>query len=172
MHMLDLFKYCPHCGSNQFQPNHHNSKKCHDCGFEFFKNAPAAVACIILDDNGRILALRRAKDPYINTLDTPGGFVDIGETAEQAAIRELKEETNIDIEVTKLLYTIPNTYVYKGYDATPLDLFFECKIKDMSNIKLQKSEVSEILFLEKNEIDPTEFGLPSIQKALTRYLNK
>lgn len=82
-------------------------------------NAPKAnslavsVSAFIQDDEGRILLIRRTDN---NLYSIPGGQVEPGETLRQAAAREVKEETGIDIEVTGLvgLYSNPNHVI--AYD--------------------------------------------------------
>lgn len=137
-----------------------------------YKNPVAAVACIITDDMGRILVLRRAKNPAIGMLDLPGGFVDIGETAESAAIREVKEELNIDVISVRYLFGQPNTYDWMGYDTATLDLFFECTVRDFSNMKLDTSENSTVLFIAPGDIKVTDFGFESMRAGLVKFINK
>ena len=108
MHPLDKFKYCPVCGADNFTENDDKSKKCHKCGFRYYLNAVSAVAGFIVDDNNRLLLCRRAKEPLKGTLDLPGGFVDIGETAEDAIRREVKEELNLHTDSIRFLFSIPN----------------------------------------------------------------
>jgi 8-oxo-dGTP diphosphatase len=54
------------------------------------------VDCVVFDGADRLLLIRRAKEPFTDRYALPGGFVDVGETVEAAALRELKEETGID----------------------------------------------------------------------------
>lgn len=61
------------------------------------------VDCVVFDVNDRLLLIRRAKAPFLDRYALPGGFVDIGETVEAAALRELKEETGIDGRVERLI---------------------------------------------------------------------
>lgn len=171
MHPLNIFKFCPKCGSNKFYEQSPVSKKCEVCGFEFFKNPAVGVAAVIFDDEGRMLAVRRTKAPAKGTLDLPGGFVEINETAEESVTREVKEELNIDIEVEKFLFDIPNSYFYCGWDVCPLDFFFECRIKDMSRLNIDLGENSELVFLKREEINLDDFGLDSIRQALKRLLS-
>ena len=53
--------------------------------------------CLIVAPDGHLLLIRRKNDPFKGTYALPGGFVDVGETVEQACVREVKEETNLDI---------------------------------------------------------------------------
>lgn len=58
-------------------------------------------ALIIYEE--KLVLIKRKNPPYKDMFALPGGFVDIGETVENAAIREAKEETNLDIEIVNLL---------------------------------------------------------------------
>ena len=50
MHPLELFKYCPKCGSPHFEVNNEKSKRCADCGFVYYFNSSAATVAFILND--------------------------------------------------------------------------------------------------------------------------
>lgn len=58
---------------------------------------------VIVYKEDKIVLIRRKNPPFQGELALPGGFVDIGETVEQACIREAKEETNIDVKIRKLI---------------------------------------------------------------------
>ena len=49
-HPLDLFQYCPECGSSHFEVNNEKSKKCTDCGFVYYFNPSSATVALILND--------------------------------------------------------------------------------------------------------------------------
>ena len=64
---------------------------------------PLLTVDIIIKRLNGIVLIKRKNDPYKGHYALPGGFVDVGETVEHAAIREAKEETGLDIEIVKLV---------------------------------------------------------------------
>ena len=63
MHPLELFKFCPVCGSPHFEIHNEKSKKCADCGFVYYFNSSAATVAFILNGKGELLVCRRGKEP-------------------------------------------------------------------------------------------------------------
>jgi 8-oxo-dGTP diphosphatase len=67
-------------------------------------------ACdIILVENGKILLVKRGREPFKGEWAVPGGRIEDNETAEECAIREMKEETGVDVEIIRLtgIYSDP-----------------------------------------------------------------
>ena len=168
-HPLHLFKYCPCCGSSKFEINNFKSKKCGNCGFVYYFNSAAATAAFIIDNNGNLLVAKRAHEPAKGTLDLPGGFVDMYESAEEAIIREVKEETGLEINKPGYLYSIPNIYVYSDLKIHTLDMFFEVIIENAFEIQAA-DDVSELIWMKREDINPELFGLSSIRKAVEKWL--
>lgn len=166
-HPLHLFKFCPKCGSNQFSENNFKSKRCESCGFIYYFNASAATVAVIINDKNEILVATRAYEPAKGTFDLPGGFVDMDETAESAVIREVKEETGMDIQAVQYLFSIPNIYMYSGFQVETVDLFFLCKVKSGSDFKAH-DDVSDLQFVPLTDIDPSLFGLQSIKQGIKK----
>ena len=126
-HPLEKHLYCPLCGSPSFHTASFKSRKCGNCGFEMFMNPSSACVAVIVKD-GALLAVRRKYPPAEGTLDLPGGFADIGETAEESVSRELLEETGLRAESIHYLFSLPNLYHYSGIDIPTQDLFFACQV--------------------------------------------
>ena len=170
VHPLDKFLYCPVCGSRDFVPRSVKSKQCKDCGFEYFMNPSSANVAIILNDRREMLVVRRKNDPAMGTLDLPGGFADIGENAEDGVIREVKEETGLDVTSVKYLFSHENLYLYSGLQIPTLDLFFLCEVKDYSTAHAS-DDAEACVWMALDSIKVEDFGLDSIREGLNMYLN-
>lgn len=72
-----------------------------------YKNPALTVDTVIIDDNDMVL-IQRLNNPYKDYWALPGGFVNYGECVEDAAVREAKEETNLDVELIKLVGVYSN----------------------------------------------------------------
>ncbi len=67
-------------------------------------------AVILLNNKKDVVLIQRKNPPFQGQFALPGGFVDVGETVENACIRESKEETNINVKILKLIgvFSDPN----------------------------------------------------------------
>ncbi len=170
-HPARVFKYCPQCGSEKMHYHKEDYFHCDNCNFRYHINMAGAVAAIIKDEQGRILFTIRAHDPDKGSLDLPGGFIDINERAEDALIREIKEELDLDITDLQYLTSFPNHYIYKGISYYTIDMAFVCKVKTFENIKVL-DDISGIEFIPINEVDIEGIGLQSIKRIIEYYYNQ
>lgn len=99
---LEDARFCPRCGApaNVAFPR---SLHCADCGYAAFYNPKPVAAAIPRDGDGRLILLRRGFDPGAGLWTFPGGFVDLGESVEDAARRETREELEIDVALGRLV---------------------------------------------------------------------
>jgi 8-oxo-dGTP diphosphatase len=107
------YQYCPRCRDELEQVilDGLPRLRCRDakCGFVYYQNpVPAAGAIVIKDD--RILLVKRAHPPRIGWWCIPAGFMEWKEHPEQTAVRELQEETGLDVRLESLFE------VYSGDD--------------------------------------------------------
>jgi len=101
--------YCYKCGSKLQRVNVDGVERdvCSECGEVNYANPIPASAVGIVDED-RILLVKRAIEPKKGLWCLPSGFVEIDETVQECAIREVKEETNLDIVLTGIVdvYTV------------------------------------------------------------------
>jgi NAD+ diphosphatase len=162
-----LFSFCPRCGRKTFARQKAGLLSCSACGLVFYLNTAAAVAAVMRDERGRVLFTRRAREPGKGLLDLPGGFVDPGESAEEAMRRELREELGLEPGALSWFGSLPNEYEYEGITYRTLDLFFTCGAPDPDGVKPQE-EIQEILLLGPWEVKAEEVAFSSVKTIMTR----
>jgi ADP-ribose pyrophosphatase YjhB (NUDIX family) len=117
---LEGVRFCPRCGGPA-EVAFPRSLRCPDCGYGAFYNPKPVASAIPWDGGGRIVLLRRAFEPGAGLWTFPGGFVDLGESVEDAARREAREELAIDIDVGALVG------VYSRADERVVLVVFEAR---------------------------------------------
>jgi mutator protein MutT len=165
MHPLHQFKFCPKCGSDRFAENNFKSKRCENCGFVYYFNPGSSTIAIIINDHNELLVATRAHEPSKGTFDLPGGFVDMNETGEDAVVREVKEETQLDVSDVRYLFSIPNIYVYSGFEVHTLDLVYLCKVDSTRGLQAE-DDVADLQFIKISELNPDLFGLHSVKQVI------
>jgi len=97
-------RYCSECGGKLEEKKIEGKKRwvCPLCGKVYYQN-PLPVVDIIIEKEGGIVLIKRKNPPYGWAL--PGGFVDYGESLEEAVKREAKEETNLNVKKLKQFHT-------------------------------------------------------------------
>ncbi len=163
-----VFRYCPRCGAAS--PSHNDVPfRCTTCSFAFFFNPVCAVAGIVANDAGEVLRSRCAREPGKGKLGLPGGFVDAGEGAEEALIREIREEVNLRVARLEYFASFPNRYAYQGVSVSVTDLFFICRVGPLHELSMETSEVAGFEFAKLDERVLEEMAFPSNRRALLAY---
>jgi ADP-ribose pyrophosphatase YjhB (NUDIX family) len=93
--------YCPACGT-PFANSQTWPRQCQSCGRQQFRN-PIPVSVVLLPVDDGVLAIRRAIPPAVGKLALPGGFVNWGESWQEAGAREVREETGLTVSPEELL---------------------------------------------------------------------
>jgi 8-oxo-dGTP diphosphatase len=113
---------CPHCVTDVEAPI-----VCDRCGWRWYAN-PRPAAAVLLErtmvEETSVLLLRRAVEPGAGGWDLPAGYLDPGESFEQAAVRETREEAGLDVELVELAgvyHSPPANAVTAVFRARALD---------------------------------------------------
>ncbi len=105
------YRFCPRCGGGLdkrvVKTKEPKRLVCQACSFIFYQD-PKVVAGTVFTLDGGIVLLKRGVEPALGKWVFPGGYVDRGESVQDAAIRETKEESQVDVRLGRLL----NVYSY------------------------------------------------------------
>ena len=117
LHRSDAsFRFCPRCGlpltPRRMKLDGPELQACRSCSFVHYHDPKVAAGTLCMLDGGIVL-VQRAIPPAYGKWVFPGGFVDRGERVEAAAVRETREEVNLDVEIDRLL----NVYSYEDSAA-------------------------------------------------------
>lgn len=132
------------------------------CGFVFYLDPKIAVGTIIrVEDDDRVVLVRRAIEPGYGKWVFPGGYVDRGEEITRAAIREAREEAGLDVRLDRLV----GVYSYTG--RTPVIIVYAATM--ISGELAVDEESLEARAFALGAIPWDELAFPSTREALEDY---
>jgi ADP-ribose pyrophosphatase YjhB (NUDIX family) len=134
---------------------------CPDCGFIAYEN-PKVVVGSVASHHGRVLLCRRAINPRAGFWTLPAGFLEMGETAEQGALREAIEEARATLVLEGILgvYSIPR--------IGQVQVIFRARLLDPAAIG-PTDESSEVALFAWDAIPWPELAFPSVHWALDHW---
>jgi ADP-ribose pyrophosphatase YjhB (NUDIX family) len=161
------YRFCPRCGGRLtlklLKAGDPERLVCSNCEFVFFLDPKVAAGTIFTVD-GKIILGRRAIEPSYGKWVFPGGFVDRGETIEAAALRETREEMNVEVELAGLL----NVY---SYPSTPvIVLVFAAEV--IGGKLMAADECLEVRGYEPGQIPWEELAFTSTRDAIRDYIRR
>ncbi|WP_437880327.1 NUDIX hydrolase [Pseudomonas sp. LRF_L74] len=139
----------------------HERLVCQSCGYIRYENPKIISGCIIERD-GRYLLCQRGIAPRIGTWTLPAGFMENGETTEQAALREVWEETGVRAEIVSpySIFSVPAiSEVYIVFRAIALE-----------DTGRYGPETMDCRFFAPEEIPWEQIYYPAIRQILERYI--
>jgi thiamine-phosphate pyrophosphorylase len=97
-------RFCPRCATELEESvvRHHRRLICPSCAYILYMT-PAPVTCVVVERDGDLLLVRRRYAPKTGDWCLPAGFIEVDESPAESAVREVKEETGLDVEITGLL---------------------------------------------------------------------
>ena len=151
---MSLFIYCSSCGKKNIFGfiDGNNRYYCKACDTIHYQNPKPTATIICLKEN-KILLAKRAFEPAKGEWGLPGGFMELNETLHEAAIRELKEETNLDGVVTGIISTCSHYGTVFG-DILLIGVTME--VDDFSSIKAG-DDAEELGFFELDKLPDIAF---------------
>jgi ADP-ribose pyrophosphatase YjhB (NUDIX family) len=157
--------FCNQCGAKvefRIPPGDHLPRYiCDSCGTIHYQNPRLVVGCVP-DYHGKILLCRRAIEPRRGFWTVPAGFMENGETLQQAAARETHEEALAKVEIGSLLtvvHVLHAQQVHVFFRATLGEPEFGAGVESL-----------ETVLVDPKDIPWTDIAFPSTDYTLKRYL--
>ena len=153
---LEDARFCPRC-AQPAQVTFPRELRCDACGYRALWSPEPVAAAIPRDDEGRIWLLRRTLHEGAGRWTFPGGFVELGETVEDAAVRETREELEMEIELGSLVG------VYSRADTRAVLVVFNARALSIAR---ETAEASEVRAFAEAELPWDELAFWSTEQAL------
>src|SRR5687767_15240964 len=111
------YKYCPRCATPVTLEDRYGALRavCSNCKWIHFFD-PKVAAAVLIEQEGRVLLVRRAGEPFRGLWTLPAGFINGGEDPAEAAARECLEETGLSVRVVRVLDIISGKEHPRGAD--------------------------------------------------------
>jgi ADP-ribose pyrophosphatase YjhB (NUDIX family) len=159
-------KFCPLCGAplmeRYLDEEQRTRKVCSGCGYIFYLN-PKVSAGVIPREGDKIWLLRRNIEPGDGRWTFPGGYVDLGESVPDAAVREAFEETGLNVRLDGLL----NVYSYTNVGIV-LVAYHGSVVGGKAALS---PESREVLAFRPEDIPWDELAFTSTRDALRDYID-
>jgi 8-oxo-dGTP diphosphatase len=163
MKPLEL-NFCPNCGSpmtDRFVFGR-TRRACAGCGFIFFREPKLAVGALV-EQEGKILLVKRAVDPKLGYWCLPAGYVEYDEGPVAAVIREVREETGLVIRVNELLAAY-----HVRSDPRGMGVILVYRAAPVGGQLAPQDDAAEAKFFAPDEL-PRELAFASTRRALLRW---
>lgn len=134
---------------------------CPACRFVHFLD-PKVAAITLIEREGQVLLTRRAYNPAKGQWTLPGGFVDGDEDPREAAVRECREETGLEVEITGLW----DLYYGKAHDeGANIVIVYTGRL--LNGAMRPADDVDAVAFFGPDELP--ELAFPSTQQIMKRW---
>jgi ADP-ribose pyrophosphatase YjhB (NUDIX family) len=159
-------KFCSECGAAVVlripEGEDRTRHVCDSCGTVHYQNPKLVVGCVPELPDGRLLICKRAIEPRVGYWTIPAGFMENGETLQQAAARESLEEACAEVEIGSLLTVVHVTAAHQVH------VFFRARL--LSERVGAGPESLDVRIIQPDEIPWAEIAFPSTEFTLQRYL--
>jgi 8-oxo-dGTP diphosphatase len=159
-----LYKFCPWCASTLVRKRLDGRERsvCPNCDFIWYRNPIPAAGAILHRDDG-ILLVKRKFPPRVGDWCFPAGFMEYAETPVECCIRELKEETGLDIKIRGLFRN------YAGHDDPRSNAVLIMYLAEIVGGELAAGDDAlEVEFFDLNNI-PSNIAFQAHRDAIADY---
>jgi 8-oxo-dGTP diphosphatase len=154
--------HCPSCGSVLAADP---PITCETCGAQIWADAKPCACALVTKEDGQLLLIKRASEPWKGYWDIPGGFCNPSEHPIAAAERETLEETGLSVRVTSFVGIWLARYDDPATDKLPketMDIFYEADLVGSERADPDPAEVKELRWFSSEEL-PSNIAFPEAQ---------
>ena len=162
---LDGWNHCPHCGAG-IRPDD-GRVECEQCGFLTYASSKPTASGVILDDEGRVLLSKRAREPFAGKWDLPGGFLEEGEHPLECLHRELREEAGIGLRDTEFVGVFMDRYGDGPRAVSTLNLYLSARIADGD--PEPADDVAELRFFAPDDLPGDDLAFAHLPEVLSAW---
>jgi len=146
--------FCPFCAGRLEDKEVHGRVRlvCTQCREIYYQNPVPAATALVLNHQSQLLLGRRAVEPAYGQWCLPGGFIEIGETMEQASLRELKEETGLEGRIASFVGCFAQTS--RQYGAV---IVFGYQVEILDGKLCPGDDISELVYFAFDRMPPVAF---------------
>jgi ADP-ribose pyrophosphatase YjhB (NUDIX family) len=163
---LHGWRFCPRCnGELRIETA---SAVCPDCGSRYYANSAPTVGALCEDEQGRLMLVRRGVEPGKGKWDTPGGFLEEGESPLDGLRRELREETGLEIEPGRFFGAVVDLYGDGPEAQYVLSLNWAARI--VAGEPVAADDISEIRWFSAEELPgEEEIAFAAVAELVERW---
>lgn len=165
--MAQSLNFCSSCGGSlqfgQIPGEDRDRLACADCGHIAYINPRLVVTTLPITDDGDLVLIRRGIEPGVGLWAQPGGFLEVDETVNQAAIRETWEETGLLVEPGEIVG------LYTRLEAAVVTIVFEARI--VGGVAAPTPEATEIGTFAPDAIPWPQIAFKTTMWALRDWLD-
>lgn len=167
-----ILKYCRRCGESLIkEASYFVCRNSHP----IFENPVPATGILFLNPNkDKVLLAVRALEPFKGMLDTPGGFIDPNESAEECIKREIQEELNLNSEQYINLSYLTSTYglyPYKGEELPVISIIFTATLQNDTQIQ-SMDDVDSVKWFNIDKIPLDKIGSQEAKQAVNKLIER
>ena len=166
--MAETLKFCSNCGAaltfGEIEGEDRDRLSCPACGHIVYVNPRLVVTVFPITDDGELVLLRRGIEPGRGRWAQPGGFLEVDETVNQAAIRETWEETGLLVEPGEIIG------LYTRLEAAVVTIAYEARI--VGGTAAPTAEALEIRTFAPEDIPWSSLAFRTTMWALRDWLER
>lgn len=164
-----IMSYCQICGDKLVAKKDHS--ECPSCKQRHYANPKPCVEIALFNETGQLLLAKRAREPYKGKYDLPGGFIDLGETAEEAIGREIKEELSLEWgQIKDVNYATSYTGEYPWGSDTYETLILVFVGRTVVTELSPQDDVEEVVWTNPSDISAEMLSTPLLKQIIDKLV--